>query len=275
MNQIKQKYQQSIINEVAAAGFDSSADLYDRVRPEYPQRPIDYLLEVLNANSNANILELGAGTGKFTKILMASNLNVTAVEPVAGMREKLKSILPPDSFPRLKVLQGSAESIPVVDKSIDLVIVAQAFHWFDGPLALSEIHRVLRSGGRFGLIWNIRDESVNWISELTKILQPYESGVPRYQSMNWKKAFYKTGLFSELKYRKFDHNQVSTLMEFIDRIESTSFISALSESKKLAVLNLVREYLESLPEIRRGEDNSDSIVVPYLTEVYWTKKLNE
>ena len=108
----------------------------------------------MGLGSGRRVLDLGAGTGKFTKYLLATGAEVVAVEPVVAMRERLTA-----AFPRVRALSGQAEAIPLGDATVDAVVCAQAFHWFATPAALAEIVRVLRPGGQLGLIWNVRDET--------------------------------------------------------------------------------------------------------------------
>lgn len=247
------------IHEKAAVGFDRTGDSYERGRPEYPQEAIEFLVNNLQINNSSVVIDLGAGTGKFTKFLFPYSSHVVAVEPVEGMRNKFSSM-----FPDIKILNGSAEKIPLSDQSIDAVIVAQAFHWFDGPKALEEIHRVLNPKGKLGLIWNARDESMKWVSEMTRIIDPHEGGAPRYKSMNWKKAFDSTTLFSKLNLQHFKYVQVGDVETIVDRVGSISFISALSKEDKLKVLNQVRELVTSHLET----NGSSEIKLPYRTDVY-------
>ena len=145
----------SRIHEAAAVGFARGADAYERGRPEYPADA----LEPLRLSPDLTVLDLAAGTGKLTRPLAASGARVIAVEPVAEMRAALPS--------SVETLDGTAESIPLGDGSVDLVTVGQAFHWFDGDAALAEIHRVLRPGGRLALVWNRRVEDAPVNAEIS------------------------------------------------------------------------------------------------------------
>lgn len=252
------------IHEKAAVGFDRAGDSYERGRPEYPQESIEFLVNNLQINKSSVVVDLGAGTGKFTKFLIPFSNHVLAVEPVGGMRKKFASL-----YPDIKILIGSAEKIPIDDHSVDAVVVAQAFHWFDGPKALQEIHRVLKPKGKLGLIWNARDESMKWVSQMTRIIDPHEGGAPRYKSMNWKKAFDSTTLFSKLNLQHFKYIQIGDVETIVDRVGSISFISALSKDDQSRVLNQVRELVITHPETK----NSSEIKLPYRTDVYWCEKV--
>jgi ubiquinone/menaquinone biosynthesis C-methylase UbiE len=120
------------------------------------------LLEDLGLRAGKVVLDLGAGTGKFTRMLLATGASVIAVEPVPQMLEQLAHTAP-DS----KAIVGAAERIPLADSAVDAVVCAQAFHWFATSAALAEIRRVLKPGGVLGLIWNVRNESVEWVARLT------------------------------------------------------------------------------------------------------------
>ena len=150
------------INEQAEAGFGRGAATYERGRPSYPADAIDVLVRELGIGPDRDVLDLAAGTGKLTRLLVPTGARLVAVEPVAAMADQLRT-----AVPGVEVHDGTAEAIPLPDGSVDAVVVGQAFHWFDAPVALAEIARVLRPGGGLGLIWNERDSSVPWVAELT------------------------------------------------------------------------------------------------------------
>jgi SAM-dependent methyltransferase len=145
-----------------ARSFDRVADAYQRARPSYPAAAVEWALE---AAPGRRVVDLAAGTGKLTEVLVAAGADVVAVEPLANMRAELERALP-----SVRALDGSAERIPLPDGSADAVLVGQAFHWFDGPAALAEIARVLVPGGVLSLLWNMRDDRVPWVAELTRVL---------------------------------------------------------------------------------------------------------
>ena len=145
-----------------AQSFGDVAEAYQQARPTYPAAAVDW---VLAAAPGHDVLDLAAGTGKLTRTIIAAGANVTAVEPLDGMRAQLQA-----AYPDVPVHAGTAEQIPLDDESVDAVLVGQAFHWFDADGALNEIARVLRPGGVLGLLWNIRDDSIGWVAELTGTL---------------------------------------------------------------------------------------------------------
>ncbi|HEY6740195.1 MAG TPA: class I SAM-dependent methyltransferase [Actinopolymorphaceae bacterium] len=151
-----------------ARSFGQSASLYDRVRPTYPVEAVRWALapaeESADAGRPLRVVDLGAGTGLASRVLRGLGHEILPVEPDPRMREQLEA-----ASPGLCALAGSAESIPLPDASVDAVVVAQAYHWFDKDRAHPEIARVLRTGGVFCPMWNLRDESVDWVADLTVV----------------------------------------------------------------------------------------------------------
>jgi ubiquinone/menaquinone biosynthesis C-methylase UbiE len=180
---------------------------------------------------------------------------VIAVEPVDGMRRKLV-----DALPEVEALAGTAEALPLADASVDGVLCAQAFHWFDGDRALAEIYRVLRGRGGLGLIWNVRDEAVAWERQLSELLSRYDADAPRKKWGRWREAFERTTLFTPLEEREFRHRQEGDVQTMLDRVGSISFIASLPEAERASFLGEVR---------RLVEPHETPLVMHYRTEVYW------
>jgi SAM-dependent methyltransferase len=155
------------VNEEKATSFGTVADSYDRVRPGPAPAAVDWLVPA----GCAVAVDLAAGTGLFTRELLSRAGRVVAVEPDARMRDVLAR-----RSPRLDVREGRGEAIPLPDASADAVFVSTAWHWFDLPRAVPEIARVLRPGGRLGIIWTSRDRDEDWVAELDLLRQPGESG---------------------------------------------------------------------------------------------------
>lgn len=140
-----------------ATSFGSIAEDYDGLRPQPPQQAVDWLVPPHCGVA----VDLGAGTGLFTRILVDSAAEVVAVEPDPRMRAVLT-----ERSPEVRGVEGTGESIPLPDQSADAVFVSSAWHWMDPQRAVPEIGRVLRDGGRFGLIWTSRDRDVGWVRDL-------------------------------------------------------------------------------------------------------------
>lgn len=253
----------SSVHETALKGFQVAASAYERGRPEYLPEAVNFLLKTLKISSGKTVVDLGAGTGKFTRLLAADGVKLIAVEPVEGMRRFFTSLLP-----GIEILAGTAESIPLAEASVDVVVAAQAFHWFQGESSLQEIHRVLKPDGYLGMIWNMRDKSVEWITQITKLIDSYQGSTPRYKSGQWQRAFNETALFTELKTQIFNHAYEFDREALVDRVASISFIAALPESTRHRVLNEVRDLLDHHP-LTRGKEK---ISHPYRTDFFWCVK---
>ncbi|HYF11244.1 MAG TPA: class I SAM-dependent methyltransferase [Actinomycetota bacterium] len=252
------------IHAAASVGFEAAADRYDRGRPSYPPAAIAAFVQALGIERGTDVLELGAGTGKFTALLVPTGARVTAVEPVAAMRAVLER-----NVPSACVLEGTAESIPVADRSSDAVAVAQAFHWFDAEQALVEIGRVLRPRGRLGMIWNVRDERPTWSRRLTAIYDRLSGeGNPRYKHLAWRPAFDRSDAFKPLEHRSYPYVHDATREAFLDRVLSVSYVASASPDVRDEITRQVTELLETDPELT----GRDTIAMPYTTDVYWCER---
>jgi SAM-dependent methyltransferase len=252
------------IHEAAARGFALAPEAYERGRPTYPPEAIERLVRELRIAAGRRVLDLAAGTGKLTRRLAETGADVVAVEPVDAMRERLAR-----SVAGVEALPGTAEAIPLPDAAVDAVTVGQAFHWFDGDAALVEIHRVLRSGGRLGLIWNIKDESVDWVRRLGEIFEPYRGEAPKVASGEWKGAFERTSLFTPLERARFAFVHETDLATLIARVTSISFIAALPDEEVERVVARVRDLVATHPETRGYR----LFPLRYRTGVYWCERV--
>jgi ubiquinone/menaquinone biosynthesis C-methylase UbiE len=220
------------VHAAAAVGFARSAEAYDRARPEYPAEAIAWLAARIGLRPGRTVLDLAAGTGKLTRPLAATGAAVVAVEPVAEMRARIP--MP------TRALDGTAEAIPLEDAGVDAVAVGQAFHWFDGPVALAEIHRVLRPGGALALVWNRRPLEDPVHAAIAAIIEPYRGDAPAHRSGSWRAAFEATTLFGPLEERTFAHAVRHDADALADRVGSTSFVAALDDDARGEMLADVR-----------------------------------
>ena len=154
-----------------ALSFGKAAALYESVRPGYPPAAAHWALGADFAIGRGTVIDLGAGTGLLTRILVPLAGRVIPVEPDAEMRAQLTA-----AVPGVVAVAGTAESIPSPDASVDSILTAQAYHWFDPDRAHPEIARVVRAGGTFTAIWNLRDSTVGWVSALEEAAGPAPSG---------------------------------------------------------------------------------------------------
>jgi len=247
----------------AAKGFAREAQAYARGRPEYPVALDQWLRDDLKLDETCTVVDLGAGTGKFTRRLLATGANIIAVEPVQEMLAQLTQVVP-----SVAARSGTAESIPVNNGAVDAVVCAQSFHWFASEAALKEIYRVLRPGGSFGLIWNVRDESVDWAAAMTDIMAPYEGDAPRYRSGEWRRLFPADG-FGPLREQHFANGHTGAPEQVIvDRVLSTSFIAALDRRQQHIVSARLHDLIARTPALA----GHDEVTVPYETVAFSCEK---
>ncbi|HUQ11736.1 MAG TPA: methyltransferase domain-containing protein [Steroidobacteraceae bacterium] len=252
----------SDLHPTAAQGYGQGANIYARGRPDFPPQALEWLRQDLGIGPGSITLELGAGTGKFTRLLAKTGTDVIAVEPVAAMLAQLSA-----EMPGIRALRASAQSLPLADASVDCAICAQSFHWFATAAAVAEIRRVLRPGGALGLIWNVRVQSVSWVSELTRLIDRHEGDAPRYDDGEWRKEFPAPG-FGVMRERSLPHLHTGSAEQVIvDRMASVSFIAALPETEKRVLLDQVRALIDRTPELA----GQSAVSMPYETRMYWCR----
>ena len=253
------------VNPVAAQGFQQAATVYEQARPSYPDEVIDFI-KSLHEKPDV-IIDLGAGTGKLTRLLAPLGAReIIAIEPVEAMRENLKTI------PIItKIVDGTAEHIPFEDNSIDMIISAQAFHWFANHQALAEFNRVLKSNGLLVLLWNIDDSSKKeWAKNISEYIDSFRPNkTPRYKEMVWKEAFNNQNYFSPLQHKEFPNTRRITRDLALNRILSTSFVAALPPEQQKKLIDDVKKRLENYDEIRDMKEFD----MEYRTDVYWSSPL--
>lgn len=250
------------LHRSAETGFSKAADAYVAGRPDYPAALVGWLKKTLDLAPGKTVLEIGAGTGKFLPTLLATGANVIALEPLAEMRSRLAA-----AFPAVVAVDGAAEAIPLPDASVDAAVCATAFHWFANRTALDEIVRVVRPGGYLGLVWNVRDETVPWVAELTEIMAPYVGDTPRHAKEGWKAVFPHPGL-GDLVRTDFTHvHEGPAERVIVDRIMSVSFIAALDDENRAKVAAAVRAVVAGHPELSSGP-----VRFPYRTVAYAARR---
>src|SRR5712691_7695878 len=186
----------------ATRGF-AAADVYERGRPDYPAAAVERIVDRLGLRPGTTVLDLAAGTGKLTRLLVPSGANIVAVEPLHEMRAELER-----RVPRVATMTGTAERIPLTDRYVDAVTVASAFHWFHEEQALREIHRVLKPGGGVALLWNAADERDPLQHALYEIIGPLRGDTPSRRQRNWRSVLNGSGLFERCERRLFENVQI-------------------------------------------------------------------
>ena len=247
------------VHAAARQGFEKQAAAYARGRPDYPGALGGWLRDALGLGPGRVVADVGAGTGKFTPLLAATGADVIAVEPVDAMRAQITA-----TQPAVRALPGTADALPLADAALDAIVCAQAFHWFATRAALDEFARVLKPGGRLGLVWNVRDESVDWVAELTRIVTPHEGDAPRFHKGSWRQAFPHPA-FGPLHESVFEYvHEGPPQQVIVDRFMSVSFIAALPADEQAGVRAQIEDLIATHPALRGRE----MLRFPYHTRAF-------
>ncbi|RFA06961.1 hypothetical protein B7R21_17765 [Subtercola boreus] len=250
-----------------ALSFGRAVGDYELGRPGYPTEAIDWIRGELGelaaghpddrlaraaGSTTRTLVDVGAGTGKFTASLLGHGARVVAVEPDAAMRETLAAKLT-----EVVTLAGTGEELPLDDASADLVTFAQAWHWVDVPAASAEVARVLKPGGLLALVWNIRDESVDWVARLTGIIEP--SAAEQYDSRTPKVA----APLAPTAHSEFTWENPLNREQLLAMVTSRSYIIALQPHERANVVRLVERLLDEHPDLA----SLTTYPMPYVTRV--------
>ena len=253
-----------MVHEVAAAGFSNPGD-YEAARPSYPPDAVAWFVENLRIAPGATVVDLAAGTGKLTRLLVPAGASLIAAEPVAGMRATFRAVLP-----NVPIIATTAEQLPFRDGSLDAVTIAQAFHWFDEDRAIAALARAVRVGGRVGLVWNARDRSVPWVNDVWAIMDRVEKRAPWRDHENWRdSALRDRPGFGPLNAAEFRHEQTVTPAAMVQRVASVSHVAVLPPAERESVLEEVRTVLRTDPMTR----DRDELQVPYRVDCYWFERV--
>lgn len=244
----------SPVHRAAGEGFSRAADAYERGRPGYPPEVVGWLVRQLGLVDGRTVCDLASGTGKLSRALVPTSARVVAVEPVGEMLLKLADVVE-----GVRSVQGVAEALPLADDSVDVVTAAQAFHWFAGAEALGEIRRVLRPGGRLGLVWNRRDQRSPLQRAVSEIIEPYRGDAPTFASGRWGDALDADARFTAVAEYRSPTAQIVDVGGLVDRVGSTSVIAALPEGERREVLDRIRALVPDRPE---------RFDLPYVSEAY-------
>jgi SAM-dependent methyltransferase len=234
-------------------GFGVAADAYEAGRPEYPAEAISWMLE----GTRGTVLDLGAGTGKLTRGILALWRDVVAVDPDAAMLARLQRELP-----GVRAEVGAAEEIPLPDASVGAVVLGQAWHWVDVERASREVGRVLAPGGALGLIWNVRDEREPWVAALTGAMhgsvaeEMIQAGGPTVEAP-----------FGPLEELRVGWSRPITRDAIEAMVRSRSYYLAADAAGRGATEARVAAVLDGLPALAgRG-----SVPLPYIAVAYRTR----
>jgi len=272
-------------NPLAINSYNSNHLSYAEMRPSYEDPIVDALVRDLAITARSSVLELAAGTGKFTlKLIDRGFSKIVVVEPSKGMLESFTH-----SFPNIEAHLGSSYDIPLPDDSVDSIVIAQAFHWFSDEKSLKEMRRVLKDDGKVGLIWNFdystEGQSVShgveveyigaeagegespsdvtkrifsqhpWNEKVSEYVCSFGKNVPLYRHGTWREILEDNEYFKPIKKEIFSFTKVYERYDNVFKYwETHSFITDLSENKRKEVQATVEQYLETT--VRESDKSS-------------------
>lgn len=231
-----------------ARSFGGVADVYEASRPDYPADAVTWLVR----DDQRHVVDVGAGTGKLTRALVADGREVVAVDPSPEMLSVLRS-----SVPGVETLIGTGERMPLPDESVDAVTFAQAWHWVEPPAASAEAGRVLKPGGTLGLIWNFRDERVDWVRELGVAM--HADGDQYTEGMDENPRVFAP--FGEPERAKFEWSQPFTREGLLDLVRSRSYFAVMGPEQQSETIAAVGQLIDTHPQTVGLE----TIELPYVT----------
>jgi SAM-dependent methyltransferase len=232
-----------------ARSFGPAAALYDEVRPSYPAVAIRWALAPLGSGRH-RVADIGAGTGILTRVVASLGHDPAPVEPDSGMRDRLST-----ASPNLVVADGSAEALPFPDASIDAALAGQSYHWFDREAAHVELARTIRPGGVFAAIWNMRDHSVPWLAEYSRLIEGSLRHGLRLTDYGAE--------FEPVQRAVFRHTVACTPESLVRLLQSRSYYLTAGPAHRAEQETSVRELAQTHPDLA----GRTTFPLPYLTEV--------
>ncbi len=243
--------------EEMSTSFGGEAGTYEAGRPEYPSEAVEWMLRPVREETRAlRVADVGAGTGKLTRVAVELGAEVVAIDPDPAMLAELRTHV--NGVP---TFVGSAERMPLPDASVDALLFGQAWHWVDVAPASLEAGRVLRSGGVLGLIWNIRDESAPWVRGLTEIMHGSHAeeliaeGGPRVGQP-----------FGDIESHVWRWSRQMTRESLLAMAASRSYVIVATEPERARILAGVGELFDA--QGRVGDGGEPVIELPYRTYAY-------
>lgn len=240
-----------------AVSFGAAAAEYRAGRPEYPAEAVRWLIERVDP-ATGRIADVGAGTGKLTRAVIAAGASaVVAVDPdpvmLAALREEL---------PDVPTMEGTAENLPFDDASLDAVILGQAWHWVEPVTGSLEVGRVVRAGGTLGLIWNIRDTSVEWVNRLTEIMHRSNAEILIDEG-----GPVVSDPFGELEQSSWSWTRAMTRDDLFSMARSRSYMITADVEERAAVEQRLHELFDEL-----GVVDDATIDMPYVTTAFRARR---
>ncbi|RPD66213.1 S-adenosyl-L-methionine-dependent methyltransferase [Lentinus tigrinus ALCF2SS1-7] len=268
------------VHNVAKEGFGTGNDLYDRARPSYQPNALAHIRQAIKGSPPLNVVELGSGTGIFTRALLAnpdwasSIKELRAIEPSEGMRSVFSKTV---TDPRVSTREGTFDTTGVEDGWADLIVIAQAFHWCpDYDKACAEFARVLKPNGIVAFIWNLEDRNrAAWVAQLRDRIEKHEQGSPQFRLGLWRAAFstpsYQAN-FEPQEENVWDYILPGTRDIVVERACSKSYITVLSPQDRQKVIEDIEAILQRKEGLNWIDESKGVFEYPYQTFLVIAKK---
>ncbi|KAH7921739.1 S-adenosyl-L-methionine-dependent methyltransferase [Leucogyrophana mollusca] len=271
------------VHAVAQTGFGTGTnELYDRARPSYPPASLDQIYGVAKSTGTTqglNIVEIGAGTGIFTRALLAhseaqSIAKLKAIEPSEGMRDMFTKTV---NSPVVTIQEGTFDNTGVEDGWADLVIIAQAFHWCpDYDKASAEFARILKKNGAVIFIWNLEDrDGATWVAKLRDRIESHEQGTPQFRLELWRATFTTPSYLSSFEAQvetTYTYHLLGSVPIVTDRAQSKSYIAVLPADEKTKVVEDIKDILAKGEGLTWIDKEKGEFEYPYKTLVVVSKR---
>ena len=237
--------------QARARSFGAVAAEYAALRPGYPRDAVDFLL----GTRQRRVLDLGAGTGLLSAVVRSAGHDVVAVDPTEAMLTELPRV------PGVRCVVGTAERVPLADRSVDAIVAGQAAHWFHPARAAAEMRRLLRPGGTVGLVWNSRDLQVSWARALNELISDENRDHAADQQVV---HAFAAALSAEVAHARSALVQHLTPEQVVRGIATRSYVSVMDDDRRSAFLERVRSLLATHPDTR----GRSVLEMPYRTDAY-------
>jgi len=266
------------VHPLSSTGFGTGTnDLYDRVRPSYPDEALAHIRKAIRTETDLNVLEIGSGTGKFTRALLShpdwksSIAHIKAIDPSEGMRSVfLREV----KDPRVQLSEGTFDRTGVEDGWADLIVIAHAFHWcLDFDAAAEEFARVLKPGGAVALAWNYDDPSkATWVEQYEQLSESYEKRLDSHQETRKWRRFFGTDSFDK-NFNKpeettYFYNLVASEQIVVGRLLSRSYFVVLSDEEREEARGAAMSIIQKGDGKVWVDKEQGLFESPYLTQLY-------
>lgn len=241
--------------------FSNRAENYVKFRPSYPSEAINYLYTNIGINKDSIIADIGSGTGIFTKLILTQKNKVYAVEPNKEMREAAENML--SKYKNFISVNGTAENTTLTSSSVDFVVSAQAFHWFDGLKAKKEFSRILHPNGKVILVWNRRIKEGNPLFiDYEQLLVHYGKDYKKISVENTRNTKLEEIFQNTYDTRMFPNNQCLNFDQLKGRLLSLSCAPLPGDDD-------YEPMIKELKDIFDKYNNNGFVSFQYQTIIYW------